>query len=562
MMRELRRLHGGPRRLASRAPVPRRGSRRGRGRRLALVVAGVVVAVVAAAIVVPRTVELTTLEVGGIADGQEVNRGEVDDLVITIDPGGPAAGDVRVEVNGEEVPTSEQDGQLVAHPTTVKEGENTLVVALDGVFPFGGERIERTFTVNPLGPDILVPDEVVTALPGQVMELRGMSPGAVTLTANGAAVTLEPSGAFTTEVPPSVTEVRLVATDAEGNTNVATLPVTGEATPTAYPPTTAVRVSAAAWSEAATREPIIALAEAGKINAVELDIKDESGEVGFATTVPLAATVGAARDYYDPAVAVEALHELGVRVIGRIVCFLDPALAGWAWANQRPELTVLNGAGSAPLANNYGRAAFTNLANAEVRQYQIDLAREAIGYGFDEILYDYVRRPEGDPASMTFLGLEGETTPDVSVARFVADTRAQLDEVDPDAMFGISVFGISATRPEQIAQDIRLMAPHVDYVSPMVYPSHWGPGEYGVADPVHQPAEIVQRSLVDFQRVIAGSGAALVPWLQDFTYGGVAYGPSEVKAQIDAAMGAGVTGFLLWNPDSTYHVDALERDAG
>jgi hypothetical protein len=514
-----------------------------------------------AAVVALRSVELTSLEVTGIADGQEFNRGELDDLVIEIDRGGIAAGDVRVEINGEEVPTAVADGQLVARLTTVTEGDNTLVVSLAGKLLFGGERIERRFVVNPAGPDIYVPDEVVVALPGQVMELRGMAPGAVSITANGTAVALEPGGVFTAEVPPYVESVRLEATDADGYTNVSTVPVTDSATPTVYPPTTAVRVSAAAWSDPALRQPIIDLAKAGKINAVELDIKDESGEVGFATAVPLATAIGSARSYYDAAAAVDELHALGVRVIGRIVCFLDPALAGWAWANQRPELVVLNAAGSAPLANNYGSAPFTNLANPEVRQYQIDLAREAIGHGFDEILYDYVRRPEGDLSTMTFMGLEPGTPPAVSVARFVADSAAQIEEIDADAMLGISVFGIAATRPEQIAQDISLMAPHVDFVSPMVYPSHWGPGEYGVPDPIRQPADIVQRSVIDFQRVVAGSGAAVVPWLQDFTYLGVPYGVAEVQAQIDAAMGVGATGFLLWNPSSTYHVEALDRAA-
>ena len=120
------------------------------------------------------------------------------------------------------------------------------------------------------------------------------------------------------------------------------------------------------------------------------------------------------------------------------------------------------------------------------------------------------------------------------------------------------MFGISATRPEQMAQDIRLIAPHVDYVSPMVYPSHWGPGEYDVADPVRQPADIVRASITDFQHVVAGSGAAVVPWLQDFSAGGVTYGPVEVRAQIDAALAAGAGGFLLWNSGSFYTAQALE----
>jgi len=95
-------------------------------------------------------------------------------------------------------------------------------------------------------------------------------------------------------------------------------------------------------------------------------------------------------------------------------------------------------------------------------------------------------------------------------------------------------------------------------VSPMVYPSHWGAGEYGVAHPNAQPADIVRASLVDFERLIAGSGAAMVPWLQDFSAGGIEYGPNEVRAQISAAAEVGSEGFLLWNAGSVYHGEALD----
>ena len=78
------------------------------------------------------------------------------------------------------------------------------------------------------------------------------------------------------------------------------------------------------------------------------------------------------------------------------------------------------------------------------------------------------------------------------------------------------------------------MAEHLDYVSAMVYPSHWAPGEYGVANPNAQPYDIVQRSLEDFQKDVRGTGARVVPWLQDFSLG-VHYGPAQVGAEIQAA---------------------------
>ena len=79
---------------------------------------------------------------------------------------------------------------------------------------------------------------------------------------------------------------------------------------------------------------------------------------------------------------------------------------------------------------------------------------------------------------------------------------------------------------------------------------------------MRQPADIVTRSVADFERIVAGSGAAVVPWLQDFSWGSVIYGPAEVRAQIDAARAVGAEGFLLWNPTSVYNVDALDPATG
>ncbi|MBA3606560.1 MAG: hypothetical protein H0W46_11450, partial [Acidimicrobiia bacterium] len=409
-----------------------------------------------------------------------------------------------------------------------------------------------------VGPQLLVPDAIAASVPGFVSTLRGLVDGAVAMTADGAPVTIEPGGQFRMYIPQGLTEIRLTATDEVGRVTEAVVAVTDSPPPPAYPATAAVHVRASDWGDPVVREQVIELARTGQINAVQLDIKDEAGEVGYATAVPMAATVGSAAGYYDAAEALAELHALDVRVIGRIVCFLDPLMSKWAWENGRPDLIVLDGAGQAPLDNNYGSAAFSNLGSAEVRQYQLDLAVEAVGLGFDDILYDYIRRPEGDLAAMQFPGLD--TPPEVAVARFVAETKANLDT--GEAMLGVSVFGISATRPEPTAQDIGLLAPNVDYVAPMVYPSHWGSGEYGVADPNRQPADIVGRSLADFERIVAGSGAAVVPWLQDFSEGGVTYTAAEVRAQIDAAAAAGAEGFLLWNPHSQYSTDALDPAPG
>ena len=122
------------------------------------------------------------------------------------------------------------------------------------------------------------------------------------------------------------------------------------------------------------------------------------------------------------------------------------------------------------------------------------------------------------------------------------------------------MFGVAATRPDEVAQNIPKMAEHLDYVSAMVYPSHWAPGEYGVADPNGEPYEIVQRSLEDFKKDVRGTGARVVPWLQDFSLG-VHYGPAQVAAQIQAAKDDGIDEYLLWDPLVTYTGAALTPDA-
>jgi hypothetical protein len=447
------------------------------------------------------------------------------------------------------------DGRLVAIAAVVAIGVASIA-AFALLHGRGGDPTTAPPpTTAPAGPRVLTPARVGPSTPGHVNALRGLVDPGTSLTADGAPVTLEVGGAFTIYIPQGATEIHLLATDASGASAAVNVAVTAHPAPVAHPHTVAVHVRPEEWADPTVHGQIVAMARSGVINAVELDVKDEAGEVGYASKVPLATTVGAVRARYDARAATAELHELGMRVVGRIVCFLDPVTAAWAWSHQRPDMVVLDGAGTAPLKNGYGAAVFTNFANPEVRAYQIDLAREAASLGFDDLLYDYVRRPEGDLNKMRFTGLEG--APAVSVARFVADTHDALDGTGAD--LGVSVFGIAATRPAAIGQDVALLAPNVDYVAPMVYPSHWGPGEYGVADPVHQPAEIVAASLADFSRIVAGSGAAIVPWLQDFSTEGAPYGPNEVRAQVGAAAKAGADGFLLWNPGSTYHADALTR---
>ncbi|MDP8957713.1 MAG: putative glycoside hydrolase [Actinomycetota bacterium] len=287
----------------------------------------------------------------------------------------------------------------------------------------------------------------------------------------------------------------------------------------------------------------------GRINTVELDLKDEGGDIWYATEVPLANQIGAVTELYDLEAVVEELHRMGVRVIGRLVCFRDPRLAEYAVESGQLDLVVQNPDGTA--MSKYG--GFTNPFHPTVREYNIAIAEEAARMGVDDIMYDYVRRPDENIELMRFPGQDG--TPVEAIVEFLDQSQDRVH--DAGARLSAAVFGVAASRPEEIAQDIPRMSRHVDYIAPMLYPSHWNPGEYGVADPNSQPYDIVYRSLVDLQEQMAGTEATVVAWLQDFSLG-VEYGVPEVQAQIQAAHDVGVEDFLLWDAATTYTSAALE----
>jgi hypothetical protein len=174
----------------------------------------------------------------------------------------------------------------------------------------------------------------------------------------------------------------------------------------------------------------------------------------------------------------------------------------------------------------------------------------------DEILWDYVRRPEGPIGSMVFPGIaSADENVTSSIVEFLTKGQTMLRPLH--TLQGASVFGIAATRPSQVGQDVSAIAMHTDYVAPMLYPSHWNNGEYGVADPTRQPYDIVKASLADFQTAVAPTGRPLVPWLEDFSDKGVTYGDQQVQDQIRAADELGVPNWLLWNADTVYTQTAL-----
>ncbi|MFC7343785.1 putative glycoside hydrolase [Saccharopolyspora griseoalba] len=460
--------------------------------------------------------------------------------------------DATITLDGKEVEPRKAPGGLRITAIGLGEGQHELTVETPRTPSWlGSDSTTRKFTVDSTPPRLQVADSLRPESPNQPVDVSGSAEGAESVRVAGEEVETGRDGAFRVRVDRPEREVRVVATDAAGNRAEKVMTVH-----TKHPGMRAVHMTGLAWTSDALREPVLEMARQGKIDTVELDLKDESGEVVYDSQVPMANRIGAVKNYYDAREALDQLHSMGVRVVGRLVAFKDPILGKASWESGHPERVIQDASGQ-PWQGGYGSYAFTNFADPVVRQYNVDIATEAARLGFDDILYDYVRRPDGHIEQMRIPNLRG--TPEQGIAGFLKETQAAVRS--SGALLGASVFGIAVDRPTEIAQDIPQMAKYVDYIAPMVYPSHWAQGEFGVPDPNSQPFDIVQRSLAAFGQQVEGTDVQIIPWLQDFSLG-VGYGAAEVRAQIDAAASNGMNSFLLWAPNCRYHEAALVPGAG
>lgn len=324
------------------------------------------------------------------------------------------------------------------------------------------------------------------------------------------------------------------------------------------PPVEAKGILMTGYTAGGTRfDDLLELIERTELNAVVIDIKDERGEISWMPRSKQTRMAGAGfpkiRDR-DLAPRIRRLKRSGVYVIGRIVTFQDSFLS-----RVRPDLAIQNLDGG--LWETRKGLTWLDPYASEAQDYNIALAAEAIELGFDEIQFDYIRFPtDGDTTKMWF-GHRDERVPHDVIRDFLERARAQI--VPRGAYISTDLFGLVALVADDlgIGQKLELIAREVDYVSLMVYPSHYNLGEYGIPDPEKDPYKTVSLSLRDAKRRIEGTGAKLRPWLQDFTLR-VPYTPKEVRDQIDATEDLGVNQWLLWNAVNRYSEDALKPAPG
>ncbi len=309
---------------------------------------------------------------------------------------------------------------------------------------------------------------------------------------------------------------------------------------------------------------IIALKKDG-LNAVVIDIKDSFGMVAYDSQLDTVKKYKLRQKFIpDLAGLVKRFHEEGIYVIARVAVFEDTA-----FAEARPELAVQDGArlraakgviSKKTMWRDKKNLAWLDPSSTEVREYVVALSKDAMSYGFDELNYDYMRFPsDGKTTSIVYpITKQGEIHADI-MHDFFKYLRAQT------AGFTISgdIFGFTLLDKQDIGigQIVEDVYENFDYVSPMVYPSHYPNGFLGYKNPAAYPYEIVsdsiQKGLDRLIKYKAGGGTGngkLRPWLQDFNLG-ADYTSAMVGKQIKATQDVlkdRYVGFILWNPSSTY----------
>jgi hypothetical protein len=304
---------------------------------------------------------------------------------------------------------------------------------------------------------------------------------------------------------------------------------------------------------------LIRIAEETEINTFVIDIKESDTYLTYGSTgIALAKEIGAdirPASTWLPAL-IDSLQARGIYPVARIVVFKDRMLA-----EKRPDLAIRHVNGGV-WGDQHGRP-WVDPYNREVWDFNIAIAREALEMGFSEIQWDYVRFPDvrSELQRAMHFPLSGGTSREDNIRDFIVYSREQLAEYR--VPITADIFGLVTHLPGDvgIGQQWEKLSEVTDALLPMVYPSHYSPGNYGIGQPNARPYEIVRISMeeaVERNRIMERDGRAIaevIPWLQAMSASwldDITYGPSHLREQIQATYDAGLPGWVLWNPGSRY----------
>ena len=281
-----------------------------------------------------------------------------------------------------------------------------------------------------------------------------------------------------------------------------------------------VYLNSLAAARPAKIDEVIQKSETFGLNAVVIDVKDNHGVVAYETQVPLAKTINARAVRLDLEELLPKLKSHGLYVIARQVLFYDPKLAQYMKSPIAPWVPA---------------------SDSRVIQYNLAIAEEVASLGFDEIQFDYVRFPD-----------EGKMKPIYNsrydaITGFIKQVRARLgSKVNLSAdVFGRTLWSWNMKKVDPIGQHLESLNPYLNYLSPMVYPSHYETDKlrndpYGTIKLALQSGKKRQLKLRPFLQAFDMRIPSTMTYAQ------------YIAAQIKAARELGFDSYLFWNPEANY----------
>lgn len=307
---------------------------------------------------------------------------------------------------------------------------------------------------------------------------------------------------------------------------------------------------------------VLNLADTTEVNALVIDIKESKGYIAYRMDLQTAKEIGSLTSTVrDMPALIKTLKEHGMYLIARVVCMEDPILA-----KGRPDLALYKKDGT-PYRDSSGLA-WVNPYRQEVWDYIRDISLKCVELGFDEINYDYVRFPTDNGAKDIDYGVDTEENPKTEA--IIGGIKSLCELLKPLGVFvSCDVYGAiisSSVDAKLVGQNYFRMAQYLDYICPMIYPSHYSNGYYNLDIPDAHPYDLIYYALMSSKKTLymiddSGNKAMVRPWLQDFTAtwvkGHLNYGPEEVRAEINGVYDSGHSEWLLWNAAINYNTGAL-----
>ncbi len=313
-------------------------------------------------------------------------------------------------------------------------------------------------------------------------------------------------------------------------------------------PLKAVYMSSWAAGNEKFRAHLFDLVDTTEVNAVVIDVKDFSGRISFPVDDPRLIKIGSAQNRIsDVKDFIMRLHEKNIYVIARISSFQDSFLI-----KNHPELSVKTRSGA--IWQDYKGVKWLDAGAQPVWDYLVAIGEQSYALGFDELNFDYIRYPsDGNLEDISYSWSNGRTRREV-MHDFFLYLREQL--ASTSVPLSADLFGLTTSSNDDlgIGQVLTDALPYFDYVSPMVYPSHFSTGYLGFEKPAIHPYDVVKFAMMTaVNRVIAASSSPskLRPWLQAFDLGAT-YTPAMVRAQIQATNDVGLSSWMLWDAACIY----------